>query len=74
MNVCATLPLDFCSWVCYNLIVGWGYGYRTTDKKFQKSLKKLLTNGLNYDIIVNVRWGKQPTKPNKKNKKIQKKA
>lgn len=43
-------------------------------KNFKKSLKKLLTNGLNYDIIVNVRWGKQPTKPNKKNKKIQKKA
>jgi hypothetical protein len=58
--------------VCYNLIVGWGYGYRATDKKFQKSLKKLLTNGLNYDIIVNVRWGKQPTKPNKKIKKFKK--
>lgn len=51
---------------------GMATAHRT--KKFQKKLKKCLTNGLNYDIIVNVRWGKQPTKPTKKNKKIQKKG
>ena len=49
-----------------------GMATEPPTKKFQKSLKKLLTNGLNYDIIVNVRWGKQPTKPNKKIKKFKK--
>ena len=51
-----------------------GMATEPPTKKFLKKFKKSLTNGLNYDIIVNVRWGKQPTKPNKKNKKNSKKG
>jgi hypothetical protein len=51
-KLCATLPLEIRPLLCYNLIVGWGYGNpKQEKKKVEKNVKKLLTNRTDYGII-----------------------